>query len=171
MQRSAKNIRGWLRHHRASQRTWPPPELGKGQTAKQSAKPSTGKRSLVRDGSPLDMAMRAVGDVSRVTLTRCRNRKSYVYLSSTAAVIWPPARASDIRPSSLQPRWAYDIATSVASGWKRSNLGDCAAAIERPFELATHKRSMHPVIYEGWTTLETAEGSDRPYDDYWVQAS
>jgi len=144
------------------------PELGKGQTAKQSAKPSTGKDHLFVE------RLAGYGDAQqwaidlKVDLDAFRNKEvDWSDLSSRLLLSGPPGTGKTTFAKALCNTLGVTmIATSVARWLEASNLGDVLAAMNATFEHATHNAPCILFIDEV-DNIGNRGSSDRPYDDYW----
>ncbi|MEP3435849.1 MAG: ATP-binding protein [Hoeflea sp.] len=144
------------------------PEAGKGQTAKQSAKPSTGKDHLFVE------RLAGYGDAQqwaldlKTDLDEFRNGEvEWSDLSSRLLLSGPPGTGKTTFARALCNTLGVPlIATSVARWLEASNLGDVLAAMNATFEHATHNAPCILFIDE-MDNIGNRGSSDRPYDDYW----
>ncbi|MCZ4290798.1 ATP-binding protein [Hoeflea alexandrii] len=144
------------------------PEPGKGQTAKQSAKPSAGKDHLFVErlagyGNAQQWALDLKAD-----LDEYRNGGAeWSDLSSRLLLSGPPGTGKTTFAKALCNTLGVTmIATSVARWLEASNLGDVLAAMNATFEHATHNSPCILFIDEV-DNIGNRGSSDRPYDDYW----
>lgn len=144
------------------------PEPGKGQPAKQSTKPSTGKDHLFIE------RLAGYGDAQKwgldlkTDLEAFGNREAaWSDLSSRLLLSGPPGTGKTTFAKALCNTLQVPlIATSVSRWLEVSNLGDVLAAMNATFEHATRTAPCILFIDE-IDNIGNRGGSDRPYDDYW----
>ncbi|WP_340160738.1 ATP-binding protein [uncultured Hoeflea sp.] len=144
------------------------PEPGKGQTAKQSANPPTGKDHLFVE------RLAGYGDAQpwaldlKTDLEAFGNKKiAWSDLSSRLLLSGPPGTGKTTFARALCNTLGVPlIATSVARWLESSHLGDVLAAMNATFEHATRNAPCILFIDEV-DNIGNRGSSDRPYDDYW----
>ncbi|MCY0149313.1 AAA family ATPase [Hoeflea sp. G2-23] len=144
------------------------PESGKGQTAKQSAKPTSGKDHLFVE------RLAGYGDAQqwaldlKLDLEAFGNKEvGWPDLSSRLLLSGPPGTGKTTFAKALCNTLQVPlIATSVARWLEASNLGDVLAAMNATFKHAT--RSAPCILFiDEVDNIGNRGSSDRPYDDYW----
>lgn len=143
-------------------------EPAKGQTTKQSAKPSAGKDHLFVE------RLAGYGDARqwaldlKLDLNGFQNKEvEWSELSSRLLLSGPPGTGKTTFARALCNTLNVPlIATSVARWLEASNLGDVLAAMNATFEQANQSAPCILFIDEV-DNIGNRGRSDRPYDDYW----